>query len=70
KNIVVQAKKNLESAGVNILGAIYSTYSSKSTGSYSKYSRYNYYEYYTSDKSADPTAGKSKKNDDDDVVNI
>lgn len=48
KNIVVQAKKNLESAGVNILGAIYSTYSSKSTGSYSKYSRYNYYEYYTS----------------------
>lgn len=47
KGIVVQAKKNLESAGVKILGAIYSSYSAKSTGSYSKYSRYNYYDYYT-----------------------
>ena len=49
KGIVVQATKNLEAAGVNILGAIYSNYNNKSAGSYSKYSRYNYYEYYTSD---------------------
>ena len=48
KNIVLQAKKNLEAGGVKILGAIYSTYSSKSSGSYSKYSRYNYYDYYYS----------------------
>lgn len=46
RNAVVQAKKNLESAGINILGAIYSAYSSKSSSSYSKYSRYNYYDYY------------------------
>lgn len=60
KGIVVQATKNLEAAGVNILGAIYSNYNNKSAGSYSKYSRYNYYEYYTSDHSDDPT----KKEDD------
>ena len=61
KNIVVQAKKNLESAGVNILGAIYSTYSTKSTGSYSKYSRYNYYDYYTSDTSKTKAEGTGKE---------
>ena len=38
---------NLDSAGVKILGAIYSIYSEKSAGNYySKYSSYNYYYYY------------------------
>ena len=61
KNIVLQAKKNLEAGGVKILGAIYSTYSSKSSGSYSKYSRYNYYDYYYSYSShADKGAEKKK----------
>ncbi len=46
KNLVIKAKKNLDSAGVPILGAIYSIYSEKSAGSYSKYSAYNYYYYY------------------------
>ncbi len=67
RNIVVQAKKNLESAGVKILGAIYSNYSSKSTGSYSKYSRYHYYEYYTyrSDNGSQPKKRENKDNDGD-----
>ena len=76
RNIVLQAKKNLESGGVNILGAIYSTYSSKSSGSYSKYSRYNYYEYYTSSSSVhERSSGNglksgSDKDDDDGFVEV
>lgn len=58
KSIVVQAKKNLESAGVKIFGAIYSTYSAKNTGSYSKYSRYNYYDYYSSSSSSSGSKDK------------
>ncbi len=46
KGLVLKAKNNLDSAGVRILGAIYSIYSEKSAGSYSKYSSYNYYYYY------------------------
>ena len=46
KNLVLKAKKNLDSAGVKILGAVYSIYSEKSAGSYSRYSSYNYYYYY------------------------
>ncbi len=46
KGLVLKAKSNLDSAGVKILGAIYSIYSEKSAGSYSKYSSYNYYYYY------------------------
>ncbi len=48
KGLVVKAKKNLDSAGVKILGAVYSIYSEKSARaySYSKYSSYNYYYYY------------------------
>ena len=61
KGIVVQAKKNLESAGVKILGAIYSTYSAKSSGSYSKYSRYNYYDYYTYSSSGSSSSGSKDK---------
>lgn len=75
KNIVLQAKKNLESAGVKIFGAIYSTYRTKSSSSYSKYSKYNYYEYYSNDSSpssssnsssSQPKTRKPKKTDDDD----
>ena len=61
KGIVVQAKKNLESAGVKIFGAIYSTYSAKSSGSYSKYSRYNYYDYYTYSSSGSSSSGSKDK---------
>ncbi len=57
KNIVIKAKKNLETAGVKLLGAIYSKYSEKSSGSYSNYSAYNYYYYYGSGDNA----GKGKK---------
>ena len=46
KGLVLKAKNNLDSAGVKILGAVYSIYSEKSAGSYSKYSSYNYYYYY------------------------
>lgn len=46
KNLVLKAKKNLDSAGVKILGAVYSMYSMKAAGSYSNYSAYNYYYYY------------------------
>lgn len=70
KNIVVQAKKNLESAGVKIFGAVYSNYSAKSTGSYSKYSRYNYYEYYSSDHSDNGSQPKTRSNKDNDVVEV
>ena len=80
KGMVVQAKKNLEIAGVNIFGAIYSTYSAKSSGSYSKYSRYNYYDYYSSyssnpDHTSSHHSHHSKKSGsnnsgDDDVVEI
>lgn len=43
KGIVLKAKKNLDSAGVKILGAVYSMYNLKAAGSYSNYSSYNYY---------------------------
>ena len=48
KGLVLKAKGYLDSAGVKILGAIYSIYSEKSVGNYyySKYSSYNYYYYY------------------------
>jgi capsular exopolysaccharide synthesis family protein len=46
KGLALKAKSNLDSAGVKILGAVYSIYSEKSAGSYSKYSSYNYYYYY------------------------
>ena len=48
KGLVMKAKGYLDSAGVKILGAIYSIYSEKSAGNYyySKYSSYNYYYYY------------------------
>ena len=46
KSLVLKAKKNLDSAGVKILGAVYSMYSMKAAGSYSNYSAYNYYYYY------------------------
>ena len=47
KGLVLKAKGYLDSAGVKILGAIYSIYSEKSAGNYySKYSSYNYYYYY------------------------
>ena len=46
KGMVLKAKNNLDSAGVKILGAIYSIYSEKSAGNYySRYSSYNYYYY-------------------------
>ena len=46
KGIVLKAKSNLDSAGVKILGAVYSIYSEKSAGNYySRYSSYNYYYY-------------------------
>lgn len=48
KNLVLKAKKNLDSAGVRVLGAVYSMYNEKSAGSYSNYSSYNYYYYYGS----------------------
>ena len=64
KNLVLQAKKNLDSAGVKILGAIYSIYSEKSAGSYSKYSSYNYYYYYGGYYGYGNTK-KSKANKDD-----
>ncbi len=43
KGIVLKAKKNLDSAGVKILGAVYSMYNLKAAGTYSNYSAYNYY---------------------------
>ena len=43
RSIVLKAKKNLDSAGVKILGAIYSMYSMKTADTYSRYSSYNYY---------------------------
>lgn len=76
RGMVVQAKKNLEIAGVKIFGAIYSNYSAKSTGAYSKYSRYNYYDYYSSyssnpDHTSSGNHSKKSKNDsEDDIVEI
>ena len=76
KGMVMQAKKNLEIAGVKILGAIYSTYQNKTTGSYSKYSRYDYYyDYYSHDQSkkssgVQPKTRKPKKDDEDDFVEV
>ncbi len=58
KNVVIQAKKNLEAGGVKILGAIYSSYNAKQASSYSKYSNYYYYEYYSHD--SDDKSGKPK----------
>ena len=46
RSVVLKAKKNLDSAGVKILGAIYSMYSMKTAETYSRYSSYNYYYYY------------------------
>ncbi|HCA54067.1 MAG TPA: hypothetical protein DEO95_01060 [Ruminococcaceae bacterium] len=46
KNLVLKAKKNLDSAGVKILGAVYSMYNAKTAETYSRYSSYNYYYYY------------------------
>ena len=46
KNLVLKAKKNLVSAGVKILGAVYSMYNAKTAETYSRYSSYNYYYYY------------------------
>lgn len=42
KSIVLKAKKNLEGAGVKILGAIYNMYSSRSSGVYLNYDYYYY----------------------------
>ncbi len=56
KNLVLKAKKNLENAGVKIIGAIYSLFNEKNSGSYSSDSyEYSYKCYYGSDK--------GKKND-------
>lgn len=46
KNLVLKAKKNLDSAGVKLLGAVYSMYNAKTAETYSRYSSYNYYYYY------------------------
>lgn len=43
KNVVIKAKKNLENAGVKVLGAIFSEYSEKNSGSKSYDYNYNYY---------------------------
>ena len=51
RNAVQKAKSNLETGGVKILGAIYSTYNAKSASSYSTYSNYGYYDYYYSSDS-------------------
>ncbi len=72
KSMVMQAKKNLEIAGVKIFGAIYSTYQNKTTGSYS---RYNYYDYYSNDQSrksssVQPKTRTTKNDKDDDFVEI
>ena len=48
KNGVLKAKKNLDSAGVKLLGAVYSMYNAKTAETYSRYSSYNYYYYYGS----------------------
>ncbi len=45
RSLALKAKKNLEAAGVKILGAVYSMYSVKAAGAYSSYSSYNYYYY-------------------------
>lgn len=50
KNLVLKAKKNLENAGVKIIGAIYSAFSEKNAGSYSSDYSYSYKYYYGSDK--------------------
>ena len=50
KNLVVKAKKNLENAGVKIIGAIYSAFSEKNSGSYVSNYSYSYKYYYGSDK--------------------
>ena len=63
KNVVIQAKKNLEAGGVKILGAIYSSYNAKQASSYSKYSNYYYYDYYShdpDDKSGKPKSRRSR----------
>ena len=68
KNVVIQAKKNLEAGGVKILGAIYSSYNAKQASSYSKYSNYYYYEYYSSDnedKSSKPRSRHARHSIDD-----
>ncbi len=68
KNVVIQAKKNLEAGGVKILGAIYSSYNAKQASSYSKYSNYYYYEYYSSDnedKSSKPRSRHARHSLDD-----
>ncbi len=52
KNLVLRAKKNLDSAGVKILGVVYSMFNTKASGSYSGYSRDSYYYYYGSGKYA------------------
>ncbi len=49
KNLVLKAKRNLENAGVKIIGAIYSSYSEKNSGPYSPDS-YSYRYYYGDDK--------------------
>lgn len=48
KNLTLKAKKNLENAGVKIIGAIYSIYSEKNSGSYNS-DYYSYKYYYSSD---------------------
>lgn len=46
KGIVVKAKKNLDAAGVKILGAVYTNYSEKTASAYSSYYKYGYYKNY------------------------
>ena len=68
--MALKAKSNLDSAGVKVLGAIYSIYSEKSAGNYysSKYSAYNYYYYggYYGYGYGYGYGHRKKKNDDED----
>ena len=68
KGMALKAKSNLDSAGVKILGAIYSIYSEKSAGNYysSKYSAYNYYYYGGYYGYGYGYGHRKKKNDDED----
>lgn len=54
KSIVLKAKRNLESAGVKLLGAIYNRYSARSSG---VYMNYDYY-YYNSQSAANSETGR------------
>ncbi len=43
RNLVLKAKKNLDTAGVKVLGAVYSMFNEKAAGSYYNYQSYDYY---------------------------